>query len=124
MAKIERTEKICAKCGVNQPIENFSIDRHTPDGHNYWCRKCCSLQQKERDRKKYRERGIDKRRYGNNAVFYRVVYDPCNSFGYQSEFTRREINDMLAMEFIAIGTRFQWKDRYYEINENMRMVKA
>ena len=111
--------KICRKCGIEKPYSEFYKRTKgtggTRDGYHNDCKEC------------FNKSGVRKhgpRPRGSNTITYRVVYDPCDSFGYQSEFTRREINDMLAMEFIAIGTRFQWKDRYYEINENMRMVKA
>lgn len=32
--------KVCSRCEVEKPIEEFGIDRARRDGRNYWCRVC------------------------------------------------------------------------------------
>jgi len=37
---------------------------------------------------------------------YRVVFDPLDSFTPRASFTRSELDDMLALKYLADGTRF------------------
>jgi len=46
---------------------------------------------------------------------YRVVHDPCDTFGYNSSFSRSEIDDMLKLGFLAIGTVFQRNGSRYVV---------
>lgn len=34
------SEKLCRKCGETKPLDQYSLNRNAPDGHQYWCREC------------------------------------------------------------------------------------
>ena len=46
---------------------------------------------------------------------YRVLHDPCDTFGYNSSFSRSEIDDMLKFGYLAIGTVFQRNGSRYVV---------
>lgn len=34
--------KHCSKCDTSKQLEDFSYDKHSPDGRTYWCKTCAS----------------------------------------------------------------------------------
>ena len=54
-------------------------------------------------------------------MLYRVIYDPLDSFGERSEFSRQEIEEMLRSEYLAIGTRFRRGKYEYRVNDDLRL---
>ena len=56
-------------------------------------------------------------------ILYRVIYDPLNSFGERSEFSRQEIDDMLNNEYLAIGTRFRQGAHEYRVNDDLQLTR-
>lgn len=49
--------KQCTKCLINKPLAEFSKDTKAKDGHQSWCKKCCSEHRKARlQEPEYRER--------------------------------------------------------------------
>jgi len=99
--------KLCNKCGEPKPLSCFHKKADTRDGLNNYCKQCVATYEKARSarsRLRYQEHGpLSKPR---SPITYRVIYDPCDTFGYASEFTRIEIYEMLNAEYLAIGTRF------------------
>ena len=61
-----------------------------------------------------RYHNVDRIRYPNGRASmvaqvggpYRVVFDPLDSFTPRASFTRSELDDMLALKYLADGTRF------------------
>ena len=99
--------KTCRKCYQPKELNQFHKKADMQDGHSNKCKQCCSEYEKKRNLKRSREY----RKYGLQSkprswIKYRVIYDPCNSFGYASEFTRVELYEMLKADYLAIGTRF------------------
>lgn len=39
--------KTCSKCHVPKPIEEFGLNRQTPDGRMYYCKVCAATKQRE-----------------------------------------------------------------------------
>jgi hypothetical protein len=98
--------KVCGSCKKELPFSSFyrrAKGKGSIDG--YWknCKPCSG---------------------GNGSVkiYYRVIYDPLDSFLPTSAFTRQEIMDMLNMEYLAIGTLFRKGDRYYEVTKEMMLM--
>jgi hypothetical protein len=47
--------KICKKCKINKPLDNFNKNKNIKGGLHIWCKKCSSLQNKERYENKKEE---------------------------------------------------------------------
>ena len=47
--------KLCKKCKVNKPLDNFNKNKNTNDGLNNWCKNCSSIKNKERYENKNKE---------------------------------------------------------------------
>ena len=99
--------KLCNYCGETRRLSCFHKKADTSDGLSNKCKQCCSTYEKTRNR----NRTLEYQKHGprskpRSTIVYRVIYDPCDTFGYASEFTRVEIYDMLNAEYLAIGTRF------------------
>lgn len=62
-------------------------------------------------RTRHKDRGYRKR--DDTTRVYEVLYCPCNSFPSKCFFTLREVQDMLANDYLAIGTIFRVKRYYY-----------
>lgn len=39
--------KLCTKCGLDKPIEQFDHQKGTKDGYKYYCKACCKIIAKE-----------------------------------------------------------------------------
>ena len=106
--------KKCTDCRVAKLLSEFNLDKHKRDGHRSRCRAC------EKEINGYR---LPRRRkqYESRVVLYRVIYDPLDSFGERSEFSRQEIDDMLRSEYLAIGTRFRRGKYEYRVNDDLRL---
>lgn len=50
-----RMEKECAKCKEIKPIEQFSYNKNSKDGHGSYCKECMSIINKKYQ-KKYKDR--------------------------------------------------------------------
>ena len=123
----EIREKKCNKCGVTKPITEYHRDREKPSGVSTICKVCrckATRDYNKKKRKKAKEHVVG-RRWGvkTNQVLYKVVYDPWDSFTCRSQFTRREIYDMLRENFLAPGTRFfRKRDKtYHEITADYKL---
>ena len=46
--KVTEKTKVCSKCGKELPISEFYINNRTPDGLQYYCKKCMCEAQKNR----------------------------------------------------------------------------
>ena len=99
--------KECNYCGETRQLSDFHKKADTSDGLSNKCKQCCSTYEKTRNHLRSREyHKHGPRSKPRSTIVYRVIYDPCDTFGYASEFTRVEIYDMLNAEYLAIGTRF------------------
>ena len=107
--------KKCQKCRVSKRYSEFNKNRNTRDGYGAWCREC-----KQADWMDYSERGYAKK---NRSYLYFVIYDPLDSFGENSSFTRQEIEDMLNAEYLAIGTRFRRGNYEYRVNDDLCLTR-
>lgn len=114
--------KRCPRCDTWKSYDCFHKDKKRRDGYAVYCVDCEALRSKE-----YYSRSKPKRAYTSrcwtNAVRYRVVYDPLNTFTDNSEFTRPEIEEMCRLEYLAIGTEFRRGEYRYRITKNMKMVR-
>ena len=112
--------KKCARCKDLLELSEFNTDRAKKDGLCSWCKECKRLSSNGCVERKQRHGP----RMNKNAgiTTYRVVYDPCDSFSMSSEFTRREIYEMLKAGYLAIGTRFfRKRDKtYHEVMMDMK----
>ncbi len=82
-------------------MTDFYKRKASVDGHNHTCKFCFYKRRK--------------------APFYKVIYCPCNSFTGDSQFTRREVDEMLKQEQLAIGTRFKHALTEYVVSVDMRL---
>jgi hypothetical protein len=41
------TKKTCSHCREEKPVEDFGLNRQTPDGRMYYCRVCAAIKQRE-----------------------------------------------------------------------------
>ncbi len=56
--------KRCTKCQEQKPLHGFSPATRAKDGHNSWCRACCSARERERRlADPERARKLDKKHY-------------------------------------------------------------
>ena len=60
-----RTEKSCSRCKIVQPIDNFTLDPTTSDGHKANCKTCAIPGQRDYDLR---------RNYGITHAEYDVMY--------------------------------------------------
>lgn len=44
--------KVCSRCGVEQPVINFGVDKRANDGLRKWCRSCIRIYEKPYARKR------------------------------------------------------------------------
>lgn len=108
--------KKCTDCKMTLLLNQFNLDKHKRDGHRSRCRACekkINYYRPPRRRKQYESR----------VNLYRVIYDPLNSFGENSSFTRQEIEDMLHDEYLAIGTRFRRGKYEYRVNDDLHLTR-
>ena len=112
--------KKCTDCRVAKLLSDFNLDKHKSDGHRSRCRAC----EKQINYYKLPRR---RKQYTSRVVLYRVIYDPLDSFGERSEFSRQEIDDMLRGNedgsFLAIGTRFKRGKHEYRVNDDLRLTR-
>ncbi len=113
-------KKKCTDCKAPKLLGEFNLDKHKKDGHRSRCRACEKLinyYRHPRQRKQYQPR----------ALLYRVIYDPLDSFGLRSEFSRQEIEDMIRGNengsFLAIGTRFRRGKFEYRVNDDLCLMR-
>lgn len=52
-------EKVCSKCGLSKPIEEFALNKTKSDGHSNVCKECFKIYREEHY-KKNRQYYIDK----------------------------------------------------------------
>jgi hypothetical protein len=111
-----KRKKRCANCKDTKIESAFNKDKQKTDGLCSWCREC------KQASKKYIYRDHARRNGNGNAITYKVIYDPCNTFGKCSEFTRIEVYEMLREDYLAIGTRFYRKrdKTYHHITREMK----
>lgn len=64
--------KTCIRCGVEQPLSNFPVDKHRANGLYPWCKTCKSAYMRNYTRTKphYHRRKEALRRYGLSWVGY------------------------------------------------------
>ena len=105
-------QKQCPRCNDMKPFSAFSKNKVTKTGRASWCRACRA----EYKRGRYNPSDNSKWRR------YYVVYDPLDSFGERSSFTRQEIDDMLHEEYLAIGTLFRRADKESRVSDDLRLV--
>ncbi len=114
-------KKKCTDCKAPKLHNEFNLDRHKKDGHRSKCRAC----EKQINYYKLPRRG--RKQFESRVSLYRVIYDPLDSFGLRSEFTRQEISVMLRGDedgsFLAIGTRFRRGDKEYRVNDDLRLMR-
>ncbi len=108
--------KKCTDCKAPKLLGEFNLDKHKRDGHRSRCRACekkINYYKPPRRRKAYESR----------VMLYRVIYDPMDSFGENSSFTRQEIEDMLRGDsessYLAIGTKFRRGKFEYRVNDDL-----
>ena len=109
-------KKKCTACGRTKLLTAFNLDAHKKDGHRSGCRECQLANYSGRKPRQRRE-------YQPRVSLYRVIYDPLDSFGENSSFTRQEISDMLDDEYLAIGTRFRRGKFEYRVNDDLRLMR-
>jgi len=56
--------KLCTKCGIEKPLNEFHKNKKSDDGLSYWCRMCKSEQNLLPKAKRKREKYDLERRYG------------------------------------------------------------
>lgn len=95
--------KRCQKCRRLKRYSDFNKDDRSKDGYQGACRECS---------KAYARRYV-------REPMYHVIYDPCNTFSWDSSFTRNEVDEMLEDEYLAIGTRFRRGKHEYRVTEKM-----
>ena len=94
--------KVCKKCGKELPVENFSLNRRSPDGRHSECKECKRLYMKEywlrkKSKKKEAERlEFEKKHkvYTNRdlAMFTpRELMLELKARGYEGELVFREV---------------------------------
>ena len=110
-------KKKCTDCKAPKLLNEFNLDRHKKDGHRSKCRAC----EKQINYYKLPRRG--RKQFESRVSLYRVIYDPLDSFGENSSFTRQEISDMLDDEYLAIGTRFRRGKFEYRVNNDLRLMR-
>ena len=108
--------KKCTDCKAPKLLGEFNLDKHKKDGHRSKCRACEKLINYYRPPRR-------RKQYESRVNLYRVIYDPLNSFGENSSFTRQEIEDMLHDEYLAIGTRFRRGKYEYRVNNSMCLTR-
>ena len=109
--------KICTICKEPKLLNQFNLDAHKKDGHRSSCRAC------EKENNYYRQPPRRRKVYKSRIIRYRVIYDPLNSFGENSSFTRQEIMEMLNLEYLAIGTRFRSGTHEYRVNDDLCLIR-
>ncbi len=109
-------KKKCTDCGKPKLLGEFNLDKHKRDGHRSKCRACEKLIN-------YYKLPRRRKAYQSRVSLYRVIYDPLDSFGENSEFSRSEIEDMLHDEYLAIGTRFRRGKFEYRVNDDLRLTR-
>ena len=109
--------KKCTDCKMTLLLNEFNLDAHKKDGHRSKCRAC------EKKINYYKPMRRGRKQFESRALRYRVIYDPLDSFGENSSFTRREIEEMLREEYLAIGTRFRRGKFEYRVNDDLRLMR-
>ena len=108
--------KKCTDCKMTMLLNQFNLDKHKRDGHRSRCRAC------EKKINYYRP-PRRRKQYESKVLLYRVIYDPLDSFGENSSFTRQEIEEMIRGNedgsFLAIGTRFRRGKYEYRVNDDL-----
>ena len=102
----EKTTQNCIDCG-----DEYSVACHMRK-RSLRCEKCRANYRRDYKRA-CRVRGII-----SGTAFggpYRVTYDPLDTFGYNSSFSRVEIDDMLHLGYLAIGTIFERESCRYVV---------
>ena len=120
--------KRCTHCGEWKELEEYHwIDaihtRRKPE-----CKLCRNQKQNERNR----ERPSAAKEETEILVRkpYKLIYDPDNSWGFNSHFVKEEINCMLQFGYLCRGTKFQHQvsGRIYTVIEDddklLRLEKA
>ncbi len=108
--------KKCTDCKAPKLLNQFNLDKYKKDGHRSRCRACEKLIN-------YYRPSRQRKQYVHRVSLYRVIYDPLDSFGENSSFTRQEIEDMLHVEYLAIGTQFRRGKYEYRVNDDMRLTR-
>lgn len=74
--------KMCTKCKIEQPLENFGNNKSYPDGLAYYCKSCTSAYHKARyNDPKYKDYQRDsslRATYGISLEEYRMMLDEQN----------------------------------------------
>ena len=113
--------KLCKNCGKQKPYSEFHLKADMADGYQSDCKECKNLFAKKW--RKSRGKGIYAGKVNAHKLGgpYRVIYDPCDSFTKGSSFRRTEIAEMLANEYLAIGTRFRSDKGTWEVSASMTL---
>lgn len=112
--------KFCSKCQRNLSIENFSKNKSTKDGYEYWCKECIHEQYKKHKQKRsewqkaYRER--NKEKISQKAAEYRQ-----KNKSKKSEYDRKRYQEN---KYEIIKQKREYflnnKERVYENNKKYR----
>lgn len=79
--------KVCSKCGLEQPLSNFSMDRKH---HRKWCKKCMAEKTREHYNKNIElMREKDRFRYYNDVKYRQGILDR------NKEFRRNRTNEYI-----------------------------
>ena len=70
--------KLCSKCKILKPLENFSKNKTTKDGYSYWCKICRKIYRKNNpekpNKKAIRNRHLI-REYGISLENYNKMFE-------------------------------------------------
>ena len=56
--------KVCRKCNIEKPLKDFYKRQDLPDGHQYMCKYCTKIENKQ-----YVQKNMEKIRKGNRAYY-------------------------------------------------------
>ena len=117
-------DKRCPHCEEVKPAEEFNKNKNRYDGLGAYCKNCHNeIYKRNYDKyKRNRSRPYRPKRYVN-TVLYDLIFCPEDSWGYESAFTKVEIEEGLRHKCFYSGTRFRRGKFEYIVDENMRMVR-
>lgn len=89
--------KICTKCGIDKPLDDFYSAKKMADGHASWCKECSKEWVREytdKNREKYRQQWRDRKTdpYQYLHRKYLAIRRRCNGkWNYHTEAQKRRI---------------------------------
>ena len=76
--------KICSKCNIEQPVENFSIKNKQRDTRNAWCKECNKQYNRQHyinNNSVYKKKAKEYERKNRQYIFDYLRQHPCEQCG-------------------------------------------